>query len=285
MASTRGRRQPPGVQQQGLGLRAVNEPGDLEAQRADARLADARHGAPGRTRGAVKRQRGRRLLGLRDLISHGVAAEVWDGHPPPHEAQPGGWSLSGSISSRPNPATQSPAGPAQAAPPGQPEQGSSMGEVTVRYDQRLRAESRAHLELARYGYRNNRSVDGLSGTAHDAVHATHVANPMRAFVYLTTGHSAADRHFKVSARWQGEKEAPHARRGRRRAQGLTDALRLLAPHHGPTDQPTQPGSHETADAAKDHRQDDRPEHGDDRAQRRADGHAEERAHAPPHVAD
>ena len=48
-------------------------------------------------------------------------------------------------------------------------------------------------------------MDDLSRTAHDTVHATHVANPMRAFVYLTTGHPAADRHFEVFARWHEEK--------------------------------------------------------------------------------
>jgi FAD-dependent halogenase len=88
---------------------------------------------------------------------------------------------------------------------GHDEQGPSMGEATARYDQRLRAEYRAYLKLARYWYGNNRSVDGLFWTAHDAVNATNVATPMRAFVYLTTGHYAADRHFKVFARWQEEK--------------------------------------------------------------------------------
>jgi hypothetical protein len=75
----------------------------------------------------------------------------------------------------------------------------------ARYDQRLRAEYRAYLKLARYWYGNNRSVDGLFWTAHESVHATNVATPMRAFVYLTPGHYAADRHFKVFARWQEEK--------------------------------------------------------------------------------
>jgi halogenation protein CepH len=83
--------------------------------------------------------------------------------------------------------------------------GPSAGEVVARYDQRLRAEYRAYLKLARYWYGNNRSVDGLFWTAHESVHATNVATPMRAFVYLTPGHYAADRHFKVFARWQEEK--------------------------------------------------------------------------------
>jgi len=82
---------------------------------------------------------------------------------------------------------------------------ASAGGVSARYDQRLRAEYRAYLKLARYWYGNNRSVDGLFWTAHESVHATNIATPMRAFVYLTTGHYAADRHFKVFARWQEEK--------------------------------------------------------------------------------
>lgn len=83
--------------------------------------------------------------------------------------------------------------------------GPSMPEIAARYDQRLRAEYRAYLKLARYWYGNNRSVDGLFWTAHESVHATSVATPMRAFVYLTTGHYAADRHFKVFAQWQEQK--------------------------------------------------------------------------------
>lgn len=82
---------------------------------------------------------------------------------------------------------------------------ASPGTVAARYDRRLRAEYRAYLKLARYWYGNNRSVDGLFWTAHDSVHATNISTPMRAFVYLTTGHHAADRHFKVFARWQEEK--------------------------------------------------------------------------------
>lgn len=75
----------------------------------------------------------------------------------------------------------------------------------ARYDQRLRAEYRAYLKLARYWYGNNRHVDGLFWQAHDSVGDSNIATPMRAFVYLTTGHYAADRHFKVFQRWQEEK--------------------------------------------------------------------------------
>jgi halogenation protein CepH len=83
--------------------------------------------------------------------------------------------------------------------------GPSAEEAAARYDQRLRAEYRAYLKLARYWYGNNRIVDGLFWQAHESVHDSNIATPMRAFVYLTTGHYAADRHFKVFQRWQEEK--------------------------------------------------------------------------------
>ncbi len=73
------------------------------------------------------------------------------------------------------------------------------------YAERARAEYRAYLRLARYWYGNNRSTDGLFWEAHRLLDHPDRTTPLRAFVYLTTGHYAADRHFRVFQRWQEEK--------------------------------------------------------------------------------
>lgn len=73
------------------------------------------------------------------------------------------------------------------------------------YAERARQEYRAYLRLARYWYGNNRSTEGLFWEAHRLVPHPDRTTPLRAFVYLTTGHYAADRHFKVFQRWQEEK--------------------------------------------------------------------------------
>ena len=73
------------------------------------------------------------------------------------------------------------------------------------YASRARQEYRAYLRLARYWYGNNRSTDGLFWEAHRLLSHPDRTTPLRAFVYLTTGHYAADRHFKVFQRWQEEK--------------------------------------------------------------------------------
>lgn len=78
-------------------------------------------------------------------------------------------------------------------------------EAAERYNATLQKEYRAYLGLARYWYGNNRSVDGFFWEAHRAIAEDSVSTPFRAFIYLTTGHHAADRHFKVFAEWQEER--------------------------------------------------------------------------------
>jgi clorobiocin biosynthesis protein Clo-hal len=75
------------------------------------------------------------------------------------------------------------------------------------YETTLGREYRAYLRLARYWYGNNRSVEGFFWEAHREL-AGEIADkttPLRAFVYLTTGKYAADKHLKVFRRWQEEK--------------------------------------------------------------------------------
>ncbi len=73
------------------------------------------------------------------------------------------------------------------------------------YEDSLRRQYKAYLRLARYWYGNNRSVDGFFWQAHREIPAHATATPLRAFVYLTTGRYAAERHLKVFQRWQEEK--------------------------------------------------------------------------------
>ncbi|MCP4806971.1 MAG: NAD(P)/FAD-dependent oxidoreductase [Proteobacteria bacterium] len=72
------------------------------------------------------------------------------------------------------------------------------------YERELRAQYKAYLRLVRYWYGNNRSVEGLFWEAHRQIPKHATATPLRAFVYLTTGRYAAERHLKVFQRWQEE---------------------------------------------------------------------------------
>lgn len=73
------------------------------------------------------------------------------------------------------------------------------------YDDELRREYKAYLRLARYWYGNNRSVQGLFWEAHREIPPGATATPLRAFVYLTTGRYAAERHLRVFDVWQEQK--------------------------------------------------------------------------------
>ena len=80
-----------------------------------------------------------------------------------------------------------------------------LGKAAQSYSRSLRREYQTYLNLARYWYGNNRSVDGFFWQAHEAIDALSGTTPLRAFVYLTTGHYAADRHLKVFAEWQEQR--------------------------------------------------------------------------------
>lgn len=80
-----------------------------------------------------------------------------------------------------------------------------LREAASGYAKSLRREYQTYLNLARYWYGNNRSVDGFFWQAHNAIDALSGTTPLRAFVYLTTGHYAADRHLKVFAEWQEQR--------------------------------------------------------------------------------
>ena len=73
------------------------------------------------------------------------------------------------------------------------------------YNDQVRTEYKAYLRLARYWYGNNRSVDGFFWQAQRELAANAGSVPVRAFVYLTSGRYAADKHFKVFQRWQEER--------------------------------------------------------------------------------
>lgn len=75
-------------------------------------------------------------------------------------------------------------------------------EAMARYADDLRRDYRAYLRLARYWYGNNRSVDGLFWQAHDSIPPGAASTPTRAFVYLTSGRYAADRHLQIFEAWQ-----------------------------------------------------------------------------------
>jgi flavin-dependent dehydrogenase len=71
-----------------------------------------------------------------------------------------------------------------------------------RYASDLRRDYKAYLRLARYWYGNNRSVDGLFWQAHESIPAAATSTPARAFIYLTSGRYAADRHLQIFDAWQ-----------------------------------------------------------------------------------
>jgi FAD-dependent halogenase len=75
-------------------------------------------------------------------------------------------------------------------------------EATQRYAADVRRDYKAYLRLARYWYGNNRSADGLFWQAHESIPAGSASTPTRAFVYLTSGRYAADRHLRIFAAWQ-----------------------------------------------------------------------------------
>lgn len=81
-------------------------------------------------------------------------------------------------------------------------QGEAPEALAAEYDHTLRQDYRAYLRLARYWYGNNRSVQGLFWEASRGLPAQSTSTPLRAFVYLTTGHYAADRHLRVFQEWQ-----------------------------------------------------------------------------------
>jgi len=83
---------------------------------------------------------------------------------------------------------------------GRPE--AERSALLAAWAERVRQEYRAYLGLARYWYGNNRSVDGLFWQARQRVPRGAAATPLRAFVYLTTGRYAVDRHFRVFDSWQ-----------------------------------------------------------------------------------
>lgn len=92
------------------------------------------------------------------------------------------------------------------------------------YSQQVRGDFKAYLRLARYWYGNNRSVDGLFWEAHREIRVDSMSTPLRAFVYLTSGQYAADRHLRVFDTWQEKNifrslgiDRDALRRARRRA--------------------------------------------------------------------
>jgi flavin-dependent dehydrogenase len=73
------------------------------------------------------------------------------------------------------------------------------------YSELLKKEYQAYLRMARYWYGNNRNTEGYFWEAHQLVRGRGVSTPIRAFVYLTSGHYQADGHFKVFQEWQEKK--------------------------------------------------------------------------------
>ena len=102
-------------------------------------------------------------------------------------------------------------------------------EAHDRYAADLRRDYKAYLRLARYWYGNNRSVDGLFWQAHDSIPATATSTPTRAFVYLTSGRYAADRHLQIFDAWQERRMF--------RALGLDPERLASARRRGDTDPP------------------------------------------------
>ncbi len=80
-----------------------------------------------------------------------------------------------------------------------------QGRGVESYEADLSQDFKSYLRLARYWYGNNRSVDGFFWEAHREIPAHALSTPYRAFVYLTTGHHAADRHIAVFQEWQERK--------------------------------------------------------------------------------
>lgn len=79
---------------------------------------------------------------------------------------------------------------------------SDRDALLTTYERDIQGDYRAYLRLARYWYGNNRSVQGFFWEAHREIPPHAVETPYRAFVYLTTGRLAADRHLRVFQDWQ-----------------------------------------------------------------------------------
>ena len=79
---------------------------------------------------------------------------------------------------------------------------ASSSALLAAYDAEVRRDYRAYLRLARYWYGNNRSVEGLFWEAHAEIPPGSASTPLRAFVYLTSGRYAADRHKGIFQGWQ-----------------------------------------------------------------------------------
>lgn len=104
------------------------------------------------------------------------------------------------------------------------EPGADGAALGASYEQLIRSDFRAYLRLARYWYGNNRSVQGLFWEAHREIPVDSMSTPLRAFVYLTSGQYAADRHLRVFNDWQEKNifrslgiDRDALRRARRRA--------------------------------------------------------------------
>jgi len=81
---------------------------------------------------------------------------------------------------------------------------STEGPLTA-YERAQRRDFRAYLRMARYWYGNNRSVGGFFWEAQQELPAGAVSTPLRAFVYLTSGRYAADKHLRIFQEWQEKK--------------------------------------------------------------------------------
>ncbi len=75
-------------------------------------------------------------------------------------------------------------------------------EPLARWEAGVRKEASAYLRMVRYWYGNNPSVDGFFWEAYEEVESDALSTPVRAFVYLTSGHYAADHHFRIYQEWQ-----------------------------------------------------------------------------------
>jgi flavin-dependent dehydrogenase len=79
------------------------------------------------------------------------------------------------------------------------------GVIMAAYQDRLRKEFTAYLQLARYWYGNNRAVEGLFWKMHEFIPVSSISTPLRAFVYQTSGECDADAHFHVFSLAQEKK--------------------------------------------------------------------------------
>jgi clorobiocin biosynthesis protein Clo-hal len=85
------------------------------------------------------------------------------------------------------------------------EERADRASLLATYEADVASDYKAYLRLARYWYGNNRSVEGFFWEAHREIPPHAVSTPYRAFVYLTTGKLAADRHVRLFQDWQERK--------------------------------------------------------------------------------